>query len=563
MKRFKKALTLLLAAAMVLCSLAACSPQSTIDAAKSGGAAWDGTPQYGGHLNVRMLSLKMLDPTKNASTWRYMYTTAIYEPFLTRDAQNNIQPAVCDFVLSEDQTDLKLWPREGYTFSRGYGPVEMDDIVASFDRATVLHANTKKYLLPNVISAEVEMDPELGHEVFHIKFNYNEKNMYLLATAKPWAPVMPKEICEKYEGEYIDDQIEDVVGTGPYIVTDFKSGVYCTIVKRDDYVPVEADKDKTGLARTKYGYMDSITFLEYTDDAAAANAVLSGQLDMTEVVPKDYADLAAQSGVKLTKLVSDQRVWIRFNCVGENNLVAKYPSLRKAIMAAIDYETYAGYITDYSLVMEGDTIMFGDDGYDKATSKFKEADYYGAYNQAVVDKYMAQAREEGYNGEKIQVPVQSHRTDIATLTEAQLKQAGIPYEMVSLESATYDDFVGEVDNNWDFNFQWAQVYATPTGLTDAQVLTYWEHERINELRSELYTVLPGSDEALAIWDEMTDIWVEECLSGYIGAIDWWWWHPETLHINDGGDDPNDGNTLRFVYNCYWEDPQNHTAQFAG
>lgn len=389
MKTTKRVLTILLAVLMVAGCLAACSPQSAIDAAKSGGATWDGTPQYGGHLTVRTSGLMMLDPMKNASTWRYLYTTAIYEPFLTRDSQYNVQPCVCDYVLSEDQTDLKMWPREGYTFGGGYGQVDMDDIVASWNRGT-MYSSVKNYVFTNVISAEVEYDEELGHDVFHVQFNYSERNMYHLASIKTWWPVMPAEICEKYEGEYIDDQIEDAVGTGPYVVADFRSGDYCTIVKRDDYVPVDQG-DLTGMAATKYGYMDSITFKQFENDTSACNALLSGHLDMTEVVPAEYADLAAQSNVALTKLVSDQRTWIRFNTMGENNIVAKYPSLRKAITAAIDYETFGMYITDDSLVMDGDNIMLFDI-YD-VTEKFKAADYYGAYNQDVVDKYLAMAYE--------------------------------------------------------------------------------------------------------------------------------------------------------------------------
>ena len=553
MKATKRILAMLLALIMLCSVMAACGKKPVAD------GTWDGTPQFGGHLNVRTSGLKMLDPMKNASTWRYLYTTAVYEPFLTRDSQYNIQPCVCGYELNEDQTVLKLWPREGYTFGRGYGQVEMDDIVASWNRGT-MYSSVKNNVFPNIIKQEVVMDEALGHEVFQVEFKYNERNMYYLASIKTWWPVMPKEICEKYEGEYIDDQIEDVVGTGPYIVIDFKSGDYCTIQKRDDYVPFDQG-DLTGMAATKVGYMNTISFIQYDNDAAACNALMAGQLDMTEVVPAEYAEAATANGIALTKMVSDQRTWIRFNTMGTDNLVAKYPSLRKAIMAAIDYETYGGYITDDSLVMDGENIMLYDI-YD-VTDKFKGADYYGAYNQEIVDKYMAQAYAEGYNGEKLQVPYNTNRTDIITMTGATLERAGIPYEPVPLESAAYSEFTGDPVNNWDFLFTWINTYPTPGSMPDSMVKTHFKSDRVQEIRAEMLTLLPDSEEYLALWDEWTDIWVEECQLGYIGAIDWWWWHPATLHVNDGGDDPNDGNYMRFVYNCYWEDPENHSEVYTG
>ena len=552
MKATKRILALLLATIMLCSALTACGKKP---AASTG---WDGTPQYGGHLNVKMISLAMLDPMKNASTWRYMYTTCVYDPFLTRDSDYNIMPAVCDYELNEDQTVLKLWPREGYVFSRGYGQVEIDDLVASWNRGT-MYNSVKNNVFPNIISQEVVMDEELGHEVFRVEFKYNERNMYYLASIKTWWPVMPKEICEKYEGEYIDDQVEDVVGTGPYIVSEFKSNDYCTLTKRDDYVPYDQG-DATGLAGTKYGYMDSITFIQH-NDTSGASASLAGQLDLNEVIPAEYYDAAAASGLKLTKLVSDQRVWLKFNTNGTNNLIAKYPPLRKAILAAFDYQTYAGYITDDSLVMDGDNIMIYDI-YD-VTDKFKAADYYGAANPEVAQKYLDEARAMGYNGEKIQIPYSTARTDIITMTAASMEAAGIPYEVIPMEAAVHTEFIGSPENNWDFEFGWINTYPTPGVMPDSMVKQNFKSDRVQEIRQEMLTLIPTSDEYLALWDEWTDIWVEECQLGYIGAIDWWWWHPETLHINDGGDDPNDGNYFRYVYNCYWEDPANHSEGYIG
>jgi len=575
MKTLKRALFLLLAVVMLASSLAACTATSIAgDAMNKQTGPWDGTPQYGGHLNARSTARPTgIDPLKQTGAWKYQWTTGVYEPFLTRDSKMNIQPCVCDYVM-ESYTDesgvlhneLWIWPREGYIFSHGYGQVDLDDIEASWNRGLTQYANVKKYVKPNVLVAEriaatdaVKAKDSTVTEVFHIDFKYHEKNLDYFATYRTLWPVMPKEICEKYATSYIINQLEDGVGTGPYIFTDFKDSTYVTISKRDDYVPVIQDESMTGMAATKYGYLDSMTFWYNGTDASAANAVLSGQYDCTEVIPAEYHDRATQSGIVLTKLKSDQRTWIYFNSKGTNNVVAKYPSLRKAVMAAIDYPTYLEFVTDDSQILEGDNFMLND-LYD-VTYKFKEADYYGAYNQEVVDKYMAMAREEGYKGEPLQIPHHTGRTDIPTMTAATMENAGINYELVPNENTVHSAFIGDPSNNWDFYYSWGVTYNTPGVMADSLVKNNFKSERVEEIREKLMPTLdPTSEEYLALWDEWTDIWVEECQIGYLSAIDWWWWHPKTLHINDGGDDPNDLCPYRFFYNSYWEDPANHSKQ---
>ena len=535
---------------------------------------WDGTPQYGGHINVRSNARPTgLDPLKQTGTWKYQWTTAVYEPFLTRDSQNKIQPCVCDYVMESyvDESGLKhdalwIWPREGYTFSHGYGQVEMDDIVASFERGLYQYANIKKYVRPNITVAEVvpatdavkAKDPS-ATQAFHLDFKYHEKNLYYFASWRTWWPVMPKEICEKYSTSYIMNQLEDAVGTGPYTFTEFKDSTYVTLTKRNDYIPVD-NTGHTGLAGTKYGYLDSMTFWYNGNDASAAACVLAGEYDCTDTIPEEYTNQATASGITPSKLFSDQRLWIFFNTMGTNNVVAKYPSLRKAVMAAIDYPTFLEFVTNDSQILDTDQLLMGGESgiYNFVTKRFKDADYYGAYNQKIVDKYMAMARQEGYQGEPLQIPHHTGRTDIPSITAATMERAGINYELVANEFSVHSAFIGDPSNNWDFYFASSPTYYTPGVMADSLVRNNFKSDRILEIREVLMPALdPTSQEYLALWEEWADIWVEGCQVGYMGAADWYWWHPEDLVINDGGDDPNDLCEQRFFYNTYWKYPEEH------
>ena len=561
----KKILALMLSLVMLVSVLAGCGggesaePQKTPDSTQAPGNETQpqgndtqpqGTttegPQYGGHLNVRMASRPTgIDPLTQTGAWRLLYITAVYENALTRDAENNICPGVCDFELSADQLDLKLWVRDGFTFSNG-DSVDIYDVEASINRALKRYALITKYVQPYVKSVQVENDG--SKDILHVTFTeYNDKCMYYFAAYQPWMAIMPKEICEKYANSYIIDTLADAIGTGPYVFTDFQDAVRVTISKRPDYVPVESSN--TGLAGTKYGYMDSITFWYNGTDASSCLALLSGEYDMTEVVPADYVEMAKAEGIVLTTLPSDQRTWIIFNTLGSDNPCAKYPSLRKAVMAAIDYEAFLNVVCDGAQIFEGENSGFIL-GNKYPTDAFTSQDYYGPANQEVVDKYLEAAKAEGYKGEPVTVVYHSGRSDIPTLLSAAMEDAGIAYKLETMETTTYSAFVNDPSNEWDFTFAWNTTQYRPSDLSDALMVDDYKSEEKDQMLAQLSKLDPESEEYAQLWQQLAQHTADGCYIGFLAAIDWWWWHPETLH-------PNDNGLARYVYNTYWEDPQNH------
>lgn len=542
MKNTKKLLALLLALVMLASVFAGCGGG---DVSGNQGGESSGDSMYGGHLNVCVKSRPTsVDPVKATNSWNSHWAKCVYEPMLTRDADNNITPCVCDYELSEDQTELKLWPREGYTFSHGYGAVDVYDIEASFNRSLTMYSGMKKYVKPNVVSVTVENDGEKDY-VRIVFSGYNEKHMDYIAHSTPWCAVIPKEIAEKYASTNIMAQIEDSVGTGPYYVTELQDSVYISLQKRDDYTPVD-NSQYTGAAGTKYGYMDTMTFWYNGTDASAAMAVMSGDYDMTEAVPVDYKQMAEDAGLTITVMPSDQRTWVYFNTVG-NTLCAKYPALRKAVMAAIDYEEFLTVITDSSQRFDQELIV--DDFY--ATDAFTSQPYYGAYNQEAVDMYLEEARAAGYKDEPLQLVLSAARTDIPIMFRNALDTAGINYELQMIEPAAASAFRGDPSNNWDFYFGWGVSAYTPSLLSDSLMVELYANERKDEILTEMRTLDPKSEQYMALWEELAQITADGCYIGYMAAIDWWWWHPETLNIN------NDEGLTRFIYNAYWDDPQNH------
>lgn len=553
MKKFAKLMALLLAIVTLVCAMAACAPtpqggsaERTPNAGETGIGA-TGVGKYGGHMNVRIASLPNgLDPLKQTGTWKYLYTTCVFEPALTRDADNNIVPGVCDFTLSDDMLDLKLWVRDGYTFSNG-DPVDIYDVEASWKRALALYANIKKYVAPQVESITVENDGE--KDILHVVFNkYHEKSLYYMANYRTWCAIMPKEICEKYSSGYIVDQIEDAIGTGPYKYAYFEDSVKVSLVKRSDYIPVE--NNHSGMAGIKYGYMDSITFIGGMNDATAGVALLAGDIDLVEVLPKEYTAQAESVGLTSEILASDQSTAIYFNSKGITNMCSMYPSLRKAILAAINYPTFLDVITDGQAVdLQSEQNQFIlHERYN--TDAWHKQDFYGEAQAEVVQKYLDMAKAEGYKGEPIQIVYNTSRTDIPTMMCDALANFNINYKLTTMESNVYNTFISSYSNNWDFYFGWVTSAYTPATLADSVLINSFDSERRDAILEEMYLLDPTSAEYLALWDELANMMAGDAYFGWMAAQEWWWWHPNTLHSNDDG-------LVRYVYNSYWDDPENH------
>lgn len=558
MNNLKKLLCVLLALVLAVGVLAGCGGNTTPsgddgtqDTNGSGTVTntsgiqeeYTGEIQYGGHMTMHIYAAPTgLDPCEQTGIWKYMWTTCVWENALTRDADNNIAPGVCEYELSEDQLTLKLWVRENAYFSDG-SPVEIEDVEASLNRHfTGFAANATKYAGKYIESMSIEGD------VLTIQFKeYHEKTMYYMAAYQTWLGIMPKEIAEKYAEAPILDQIEDCISTGPYKVVEFKDREYITIARNEYYVPVE--EGRTGFAAPKMAYLDTITFRYIKDNATAVNALLAGEIDLTDVVYERSQDEAYAKGIVRNVYDSYVGTTIIFNTMGSSNVCAKYPDLRKAVMAAIDYEEFLEVVTDDCQQLGGSMCV--EPEYD--TDVWEEADYFGEANQDVVDYYLEKAHEAGYNDQPVQIVYNTSRDDIPTLLKSYMDDAGINYELTTMETTTYSAFIGDPGNNWDFYYTWPNYAFTPMLLQDLLLVTNYKSAEKDALLDELSKLDEGSDEYIAKWQELAQQMVDDCATAHMGMIDWIWYHPAELYTNDAE------GMVRFVYNAFWTDPENHPS----
>ena len=145
--------------------------------------------------------------------------------------------------------------------------------------------------------------------------------------ANPWTVIVAREVVEKY-----GDLQKHAIGTGPFIMKEYRRDQEATFVKNPHYF-------KQGLP-----YLDEVR-LQYIIDPAAATAAFRGQ--QTDISALEFADVdslkASNPGVRIEQILSMFPVVLRTQPYDEQRphkppFTAK--KVRQAIQAAIKPEEY-------------------------------------------------------------------------------------------------------------------------------------------------------------------------------------------------------------------------------
>ena len=540
----KKLLALLLASVMVFALFACTQSQGS---GEGGGDEITEEMKYGGHLNIASINISgRLDPSNVGGV--YHFPNLIWESPLSRDADGNVAPGVCDFELSEDQLTLKLWVIEGKKFHDGTD-VEIEDVVASIMRKG--HKSPVQY-----VQGYLAEPISVKDGVATLKFSkYSEKTMSYIASTRTLMSVLPKEFCEKYIGvvgvsELPKDQQEgvvgnnsdvvDAIGTGPYKVDSKRDGEWIKLTRFDGYV--KNDAKYTGAAAPRNAYFDSITFWNISDQTASKIQVLANDIDVFSLDMTEYKEQLPLNHLAQTQTLGSKTKFLLFNTKNKNNQIHDDVNLRKAICAAIDFEEIAAEMWNGLVKLGGAPAQDGAyyiDTWDKA-------DYMGKANVELAKQYLAKSN---YKGEKLYYATTD--ANFAALIESYLKPAGINLDIQVKESDTeHNTFDG---SDWNFTFWQFSAGQTPSTMAPNSLDRAWDNAEKDAKWATITSTVPGSDEYMKAWKDLAQIWVDDCASPYIGQEMLAWTHHEDLVMEYVGTDA-------YIWNWYWKNPADHAEK---
>ncbi|MGP9662096.1 MULTISPECIES: ABC transporter substrate-binding protein [unclassified Arthrobacter] len=387
--------------------LTACGAQPSVIAAPTG------NPQTGGTLRVGLSgggASDTLDAHIPVNTTDIARVVNLYEALLYRDENYDLQPLLALSATPDEKAmvwTVKLRP--GVVFHDGR-PVRPEDVVATFKRITDPE-DPKSGATALVVLDEVAI---VGKDTVEFRLN------------------SPSATFDDSLGQYsmgivpADYDAAKPVGTGPFKVKSFSPGRQSVFSRNDGYW------------RDHEPYLDELAILNFDDDDAMINALLSSQVDAIGQIPLALTEVIG-SDPRIGILNSETGMWLPFTMRVDRKPFDDV-RVRQAFKLAVDREQMIEQVLSGHGTIGNDVFAPFDPGTTGLTQRTQD-----------IAKAKSLLAEAGYpNGldvELVTAPIQSGAVEAAQVFAQQAAASGIRVKIRRTDTTTYfgDDYL-----QWDF-----------------------------------------------------------------------------------------------------------------
>ena len=491
--------------------------------------------KYGGDLVVATTSVpNTLDPhASKAQTANYQWMVYVYDTILSRDAAGNVFPQICDFTQSEDGKLITLTMRE-YYYHNGT-QIKIEDVLASLERCV--------HFSGSWADTWSKVEPSIEGDTLTLKFSEMVVDFLpTLGYINPMAFVLPKEICEQYGENIIDDQsVLDGWGSGCYILEEYNPDVAVKVKRNEDYVGIVNEGAQGGIAAPRKAYCDTITYAINTDGASRTAAMIAGEYHIGGILT-EMRPYAQSVGLKEVPVYNQWTHAIFFN-LDESNADSPVADVnfRKALRAALDMKAvalsiYSGDETaidlNCSAVVPGNVYW----------NDIIESTEWNIADKELAKEYLAKT---DYNGEPIVWLVSAnsafYRQAMGCIP--QWEEIGINVELQVVDSGSHSAMRGDPATGHDIgSWETQKSVFNPVGSTSliCQGNGWWGNERKDELFQIMCSTPHGSQESLDAYTELCQLiadnvpWIgfsttisktytaENVVMGYEGLLAYHW-----------------------------------------
>jgi peptide/nickel transport system substrate-binding protein len=359
--------------------------------------------QRGGTLRfVAQADLKILDPVWTTAYITRNHAYLVYDTLFGTDDQLRIRPQMVDkHSVSKDGMKYTFTLRDGLKWHDGQA-VAAEDCVESLKRWM------KKDRFGRLLAAHGPKVTAADRKTFTLQLS-ERFGPVLEALGKPSSNV-PFMMPARLAATSADDQVKDVVGSGPFKFAkdEWQPGHQVVYVRNGDYVP--RSEAPSGSAGGKRVHLDRVIWRWMPDHATAAAALAAGEVDWWEIPPLDFIPKIEQDPSLATFLPDPlgTQGWLRPNHLHPpfNNKKA-----RQALVYMMNQEMYLQAAIGVSKYYRPCHSVFACNG--------PYASKAGAEGLAKQNLERARqlVKESGYDGRPITVV---HVTDIAMVSGAAL-----------------------------------------------------------------------------------------------------------------------------------------------
>ncbi len=266
-------------------------------------------------LKVRLIrDINNLDTANVTGAVEDTIDRAVMEGLFRYSADGKLEPQLAEtYSVSPDGLTIDFTLRKGVMWQRGYGELTMDDVKYSYER----------FLVTDPKPAYADDWASLDH--VEVVDKYTGKLVFKKPQATLWTSVLPMTsgliVCKKFYEEAGADKVKnDIVGTGPYLFSEWTPKQQITLKRNPDYWGSQP-------------YFDEIDLVPVDDDKAAEVALQAGELDFSSISLSSTDKFQSDENFSVSVIPSTAYNWIGMNVESPK---LKDINVREAIRYGID-----------------------------------------------------------------------------------------------------------------------------------------------------------------------------------------------------------------------------------
>lgn len=361
-----------------------------------------------------------------------------------------------DWELNADATQYSFTLRDDVTFSDGT-PLDAEVVAANVDLFALGdpdRALTVSEAINNYAGSEVV-------DATHVVFSFSAPSPgFLQAVSTINSGLVSAATLEGAFEDYGPGNAVEVIGSGPFVVTDESIGTSLTLTARDDYVWAPPSLEHQGRA-----LLDEIQITVTPEDSVRVGALLAGQADYIRYVEAQDEAQVSGAGIELyapqTRGVNNS-LSLRFR-----NETLSDIRVRQALIAGIDRQQVVDTIYTDNYPLATSTLSGTALGY---TDESEHYAYDPEQAQALLDEAGWTLGADGIrerDGQPLTLVVneaapQPRSFEALTLVSQQLAEIGVDLQILRADAGTYTEAINDPDQ--------VQIYHSMVGRADLDVI---------------------------------------------------------------------------------------------
>lgn len=337
----------------------------------------------------------------------------VYEKLFVLDQDGAVRCELADsYNLSNDAKTLTIVLKEDIVFHNG-DIMEVYDVIDSMNRYLDYYGASDMFVGENRFRAIDEKTIEISSETSLALFPY------LIAASPQSAVIVPSETLD-------DGILSEGIGTGPYMLSEWKSGEYMELKKFDLYKPYSDESN--GIWGEKNAYIPVLRYYFVPDAMTRRLGLESGLYSFINDVMSQDAE-AFEKNDKIDLLSS-----------GESGMIALVYNKKEGVSSDIAFREATSLLFDNENIMRA---CYGNRGYSTHSNymEIEQSDWITGEDNplSLVDVEEAKLLlSECYSGEKVRILTSnlSNLDKLALAVSSDLKKGGIDAEVIAVDWAT-------------------------------------------------------------------------------------------------------------------------------